>query len=128
MAQFELFDALEPPGEDVYNTGLRLIDGRRKPAWEAYRLPLVVTRLGRGRVEIWGQVRPAEAETTPRVQVLRGGAWTTVAVPRTNAAGFFRLRRRASAATRWRLEWDAPGGEVMRSRIASPGRKIRYFK
>lgn len=128
VAQFELFDAPEMRGEDVYNTGLRLIDGRRKPAWDAYRLPLVVTRLGRGRVEVWGQVRPADGATTPRVQVQRGGAWTTVAAPRTNPTGYFRLRRRALAATRWRLEWDAPGGEVMRSRIASAGRKIRYFK
>ena len=128
VAQFELFDVLEQPGEDVYNTGLRLIDGRRKPAWEAYRLPIVVSRLGRGRVEVWGHVRPAETATTPRVQLLRGGVWTTVAAPRTNANGIFRLTRRASAAGRWRLEWDAPGGGVIRSRIASAGRKIRYRK
>ena len=128
VAQFELFDAPEPRGQDVYNTGLRLIDGRLKPAWGAYRLPLVVSKLGRGRVEVWGQVRPADGVATPRVQVERGGAWTTVATPRTNAAGYFRLTRRASAATRWRLEWDGPGGEVMRSRIASAGRKIRYLE
>ena len=127
VAQFELFDAPEER-TDVYNTGLRLINGRRKPAWDAYRLPLVVSRLGRGRVEVWGQVRPADGATALRVQVQRGGAWTTVATPRTNQTGYFRIRRRASAATRWRLEWDAPGGEVMRSRIASAGRKIRYLE
>jgi hypothetical protein len=128
VAQFELYDAPEPPRQDVYNTGLRLTDGRRKPAWGAYRMPLVVSRLGRGRVEVWGQVRPAEGAVTPRVQTERGGVWTTVATPRTNAAGYFRIRRRASARARWRLEWDAPGGGVVRSRIASAGRKIRYLK
>lgn len=127
VAQFELFDAPEARS-DVYNTGLRLIGGRRKPAWGAYRLPLVVTKLGRGRLEVWGLVRPADGAANPRVQVERGGVWTTVATPRTNPAGYFRIRRRGSAATRWRLEWDGPGGEVMRSRIASAGRKIRYLE
>ena len=79
MAQFELFDAPEPPEEDIYNTGLRLIDGQLKPAWGAYRLPLVVSRLGRGRVEVWGQVRPADGPVTPRVQARRRGVWATVA-------------------------------------------------
>ena len=128
VAQFELYDAAEEKGEDVYNTGLRLIGGTRKPAWGSYRLPLVVSRLGRGRVEIWGQVRPAEGAASPRVQVQRGRAWATVATPRTNSAGYFRIRRGSGVRTRWRIEWDAPGGEVMRSRIASPGRKIRYLE
>jgi hypothetical protein len=127
VAQFELYDAPEDR-TDVYNTGLRLIDGERKPAWAAYRLPIVVSRLGGGRVEVWGQVRPAEGRVTLRVQVQRGGTWRTVATPRTNATGYFRFRRRASAATRWRLEWDAPNGETMRSRIASAGRRIRYLE
>ena len=58
-----------------------LNDGTPKPAWGAYRLPLVVSSLGRGRVEVWGQVRPAEGPITPSVQVQRGGAWATVAHP-----------------------------------------------
>jgi len=128
VSQFELFDAPELKGEDVYNTGLRLRNGRLKPAWGAYRIPLVVSRLGRGQVEVWGQVRPAEGATVARVQVSRGGRWTTVATPRTNAAGYFRIKRRSSAKTRWRLEWVAPGGALMRSRVASAGRRIRYLE
>ena len=91
-------------------------------------MPLVISRLGRGRVEVWGQVRPAEGPVTPSVQVQRGGAWVTIATPRTNAAGYFRFNRRASARTRWRLEWTSPSGEVMRSRLASAGRRIRYLE
>lgn len=127
VAQFELYDAPEPRGDDVYNTGLRLIDGRLKPAWAAYRIPITVSRLGRGQVEVWGLVRPAEGPVAVRVQVLRGGTWTTVATPRTNASGYFRIRRRSVRTTRWRLEWDGPSGEVMRSRVATAGRRIRYL-
>jgi hypothetical protein len=129
VSQFTLYDAREPAGdEDVYNTGLRLNEGTPKPAWAAYRLPLVVSRLGRGRVEVWGQARPAEGPTTLRVQVQRAGAWVTVATRRTNASGYFRFNRRASARTRWRLEWTAPSGEVMHSRVASAGKRIRYLE
>lgn len=129
VSQFTLFDAREPTtDEDVYNTGLRLNDGTVKPALAAYRLPIVISRLGGGRVEVWGQVRPAEGRVTPRVQVERGGSWVTIATPLTNPAGYFRFNRRASAKTRWRLEWTAPNGEVMRSRIASAGRRIRYLE
>ena len=129
VAQFELYDAPEPRGQDIYNTGLRLIDGERKPAWAAYRLPLVVTKLANGRVEVWGQVRAAEGAAAPAVQVLRGGAWTTVARPTTNPAGYFRvtIRRRGAATSRWRLEWTSPAGEVQRSRVARAGRRIRYL-
>ncbi len=129
VSQFTLYDAREPTtDEDVYNTGLRLNEGTQKPAWAAYRIPLVVSRLGRGTVEVWGQVRPAEGPTTLRVQVERAGSWVTVATPRTNATGYFRFNRRASARTRWRLEWTSPSGEIMRSRIASAGKRIRYLE
>ena len=129
ISQFQLKDAPEPDdGRDVYNTGLRLPDGRLKPAWGAYRMPLVVSRLGRGVVEVWGQVRPAEGRVVARVQVQRRGGWVTVATPRTNPAGYFRFNRRASRRTRWRVEWDPPRGRVMRSRTATAGRRIRYLE
>ncbi|HEU0019760.1 MAG TPA: hypothetical protein VFQ14_05660, partial [Thermoleophilaceae bacterium] len=54
VAQYELLDVGNP---DEFNTGLRFADAKPKPSLAAYRMPLVVTRLGGDRVEVWGQVR-----------------------------------------------------------------------
>ena len=43
VAQFELYDVPDRPGEDIFNTGLRQQDGQAKPSLAAWRLPLVVT-------------------------------------------------------------------------------------
>jgi hypothetical protein len=121
-AQYELFDVPDP---DQFNTGLRLNDGDPKPAWHAYRMPLVVTKLSSSFVEIWGQVRPAEGRV--RVEVTASGA--RVGRPLTNAAGYyrFRLRRGGAARLRYRAEWTDPDtDETMRSRVASAGRPIAY--
>jgi hypothetical protein len=55
----------------TYQTGLRFADGRRKPSWAAYRLPLAVPREAqRGRpMELWGMVRPGMPGAFEHVQV-----------------------------------------------------------
>ena len=73
VAQFELYDVPDRPGEDIFNTGLRQQDGQAKPALAAWRLPLVVTRKSSRRVEVWGQVRPARGRVRATVQVARIG-------------------------------------------------------
>jgi len=125
VAQYELFDVGDP-GE--FNTGLRFADGRRKPSYAAYRMPLVVTRLDANRVEVWGQVRPASGRTRLVVQNARSGA--ALARPRTNAAGYYRfvLRRGGAANLRFRATWTADGGETLRSRVAAAGRPIKYHE
>lgn len=125
FAQYELFDA---PDHREFNTGLRLRSGRKKPAWEAFRMPLVVTRLSRGLVEVWGMVRPARGRVRPSVRVSSGGTFATAARPRTNPSGYFRIRLRRPGAERlrYRLEWRTPTG-TLRSRVARAGRPIRYL-
>ena len=124
-AQYELFDT---PDHREFNTGLRLRGGRKKPAWEAFRMPLVVTRLSGGLVEVWGMVRPATGRVRPSVRVSSGGAYTTAARPLTNPAGYFRIRLRRPGAERlrYRLEWRT-GSETLRSRVARAGRPIGYL-
>jgi hypothetical protein len=127
VSQYELFDV---PDRDDFNTGLRLAGGAPKPALAAYRMPLVVTRLAPDLVEVWGQVRPATGPTRPTVTVAGGAlAGTDVGRPLTNAAGYFRfnLRRAAAARLRYRASWTDPAtGETAQSRVAAPGRVIRY--
>jgi len=129
VAQFELYDAPEPRNRDVFNTGLRFIDGGLKPAWKAYRIPLTVERIAPGVVEVWGQVRPAQGRVTALVKAnrRRDGRPFRVRRVRTNRSGFFQIRVRRGDAEQLRyvLAWRAPSGELMRSRVARAGAFIR---
>jgi hypothetical protein len=152
VAQYELYD---PPARrrereenDTYTTGLAFVDGRRKPAWDAFRIPLVVTRLAANAVEVWGQARPAEGSTSITItsSPAAGRPFRPVRTVRTNPAGYFRvrLRRRRAASLSYRLGWRPPtapaksysyplvslppSGPVMRSRTARAGRRIRYLE
>ena len=55
VAQYKLVDEASLSS---FQSGLRFVDGRAKPAYDAYRLPIWVS--GRGsRLRVYGQVRPA---------------------------------------------------------------------
>jgi hypothetical protein len=134
ISQFELYDVPAPAREreedDTYTTGLAFRDGTHKPAWDAFRMPVVVTRLSRDTVEVWGQVRPAEGRTRATIAVSPpvGQPFTVARRVATNAAGYFRvrMRRRGAARLRYRIEWRSLAGSVLHSRVARAGRHIRY--
>ena len=124
-AQYELFDA---PKVREFNTGLRRSSGRKKPAWDAFRMPLTVTRLSADSVEVWGAARPATGRVRVDVTASSGGGFRRVARPTTNPAGYFRIRFTRGGASRlsFRTEWTSPSGERMRSRVTRAGKPIRY--
>jgi len=129
VAQFELYDE---PDVDVINSGLHYVGGRLKPAWRAYRMPLVVSRRSReDEVEVWGQVRPARGPTIADIMVSPqpGGPFTAAMRVRTSRAGYFQvlLRRKSAARLHYRLRWRSPGGALLHSRKARAGRPIRYL-
>src|SRR5829696_7058037 len=106
VAQYKLLDEA---ALSSFQSGLRFIDGRPKPAYAAYRLPIWVS--GRGsRVRVYGQVRPA-ADSTPQVVQIqhrprRGGAFTTVkTVTVRSRKGQFLTRVRRQAGV-YRLQWN----------------------
>jgi len=130
VGQYELVDV---PFQDQFNSGLRFTrtqGGARKPAYNAYRVQLVVTRKSASAVEVWGQVRPGGSATVA-IQTARGGqAFGNAATVRTNSRGFFRrtIRRRTSGS-RWRLTTqNAATGELLTSRTATPGKALRYYE
>ncbi len=127
VAQYELVDV---PERDQFNTGLRFVrsrGGQQKPAYGAYRLPIVVTRRSANSVEVYGQVRPARlvgGVARPNVQLSQGGgAFATVATPTTNRRGIFRINvnRAGAASARWVITWGP-----FASRVARAGRPLRY--
>jgi hypothetical protein len=80
-------------GTFAFQTGLRRGAGGKKPAFDAFRMPLMARRLGRRghqRVLLWGLVRLANFDPGPyrvTIKVRGGGTLRT----RTNRAGYYTL-------------------------------------
>ncbi len=96
-----------------FESGLERSNGKRKPAYDGFRLPLTVTKSGRS-VRLWGKVRPATAATPVQIQVRDGsGKWRALRTLRTNASGYFSGAGGADRAGRtWRVRWTAPDGKT----------------
>jgi hypothetical protein len=86
-----------------------LVNGRPKPAYAAYKLPIWVS--GRGRsLRVYGQVRPAANGTPQTVQLQvrpRGGAFTTVKTVTVRSRYGQFLTRVARRPGVWRLVWGS---------------------
>lgn len=74
---FQIRDAPSQPGgyAATFQTGLFLLDGTPKLAYQAYRFPFVADRLGKGTVRVWGM---APSPGGLLVQRKGGGGWRTV--------------------------------------------------
>lgn len=116
---WSIFGADDPRRWGTFQSGLRFVDGRAKPAYASYRLPLLLEPSSRGRTRIWGLVRPGRngVRTTVAVEHRPAGAgrWRAVARRRTRTwRGDVRTVLRLRAGT-VRLVWRSPSGGVVRS-------------
>ena len=61
-----------------FQTGLRLADGKAKPAYSAFRTPLTALRRSSRstKVDLWGLVRPGSGTTTVKLQYKARGSKT----------------------------------------------------
>lgn len=98
----------------TYQTGLELADGTRKPAYDAYRLPLVApagARAGNA-VTLWGLVRPARgAATSVRLQFAAGSSDDFQNVGDVQVGGpgsSFTTTVTPPGAGRYRFQWTGP--------------------
>ncbi len=122
MTQYLIRDDVPLSG---FQSGLRYEDGRAKPAWRAFRLPIWVVRRGKW-VRIFGQVRPARPWTNPQVALeWRGkrGGWKTIKTFTARGWRNFVYDWDRYRGGRWRLRWTAPGGETMYSRSMRAARR-----
>ena len=123
-SQYLMYD--DPPREGAtegevwsgFQTGLRFTDGRDKPAFDAFRLPIVVRTRGRGRVLVWGRVRPGEGKRRVRLEARRRGEWRQVGEVETDDAGYFEVR--LSSAPRFRYRAFQDDERLGTSRTATP--------
>lgn len=116
VAQYSLFD--DPRG-DTFETGLRLSSGKAKPSLAAYRMPIFVVPAGKGRVKVFGQVRPrgGAARVTIQHKASAKAAWHDVATVKRNAAGYVYRGAKGRKGV-WRLAWKPASGAALHSRPA----------
>jgi hypothetical protein len=131
VSQFLLYDAApnamypttSPDYWDTFQTGLLYLDGRQKPAYAAYRLPIWIpsTRVrARTRMFVWGEIRPGPHTVPQRATIqwrATGGKWTTIATVRfRQAEGYFTTRVRPPGSGTVQIAWRSPSGHVYTSR------------
>jgi hypothetical protein len=117
------YKVVDDPVVSSFQSGVRFSDGRPKPSYAAYRLPLWVSRKGASRLRVYGQLRPLANGGTARVELqnapLGVPAWRTVATftVRSKRNAFLRTIPRREG--RWRLRWvPGPGAAELFSRDA----------
>jgi hypothetical protein len=134
MSQFLLYDS--PPNPkyprgsfsywDTFQTGLLYQDGKPKPAFDAYRLPIFlpdpVLKPGHPML-VWGLLRTAPRDSSQRAQI----QWR----PRTGTSAYRTLQTvstRSEDLTAWvnvpgpgsvRIGWQSPNGQMQYSRAAA---------
>lgn len=132
VAQFLLVDdaptdGLSPTDPDywgTFQTGLVARDGRRKPAFEAYRLPVWVPQRSKRRGQafrVWALVRSANG-TPQRVDLqFRSGrsrrAFRTIRHGTTSPEGFLDMRVRVPGNGELRAAWRDPAGLAVSRRV-----------
>lgn len=95
-----------------FESGLITASGERKLSYEGFRLPLAARRL-RGKVSLWGLVRPATGAQTVTVEISDDGrAFRRLATVTTSASGYWRRTVGDRKGRRWRVTWRAGDGTL----------------
>ncbi|MHB8531508.1 MAG: hypothetical protein ACYDC2_02195 [Solirubrobacteraceae bacterium] len=106
------------PGSSVhggrvgFQTGLEYVNGRPKPLYYGWPLPLTVTRRGHS-FALWGLVRPAAGATKVTVLVRRKGSrsYRVLKTLTTNAGGYWAFSS-STQGQLWRVRWKSPAGKT----------------
>jgi hypothetical protein len=104
------------PGSSVhggtigFQTGLEYVNGKPKPLYSAWPVPLAVSKRGGG-VSLWGLVRPAGGATQLTVLVAPGHGrhFRTFRKVSTDSLGGWSLSASVRGAN-WRVRWTSPTG------------------
>src|SRR3954447_19716055 len=108
----------DPPRKSKFNryagfeSGLRTRNGKKKPAYRGFRLPLAVESYGASDV-LWGLVRQYRKATTVTIEVDPPGkkSWRKLRTVKTTAKGIYALRYTHRKGQRYRVKWRSPAGK-----------------
>jgi hypothetical protein len=124
-AQYLLYD--DPPRSGSaalrwagFQTGLRFPSGAVKPAYDAYRYPIVVRRRSSG-VYVWGRVRPGSGIRHVQLQRRSGSSFVNDgSAISSNSAGYFQVNRNRRSSYRFQYLSGIGGTVLGTSRTAAP--------
>ena len=95
----------DEPDLGAWQSGLQTGNGKKKPSFEAFRLPFAEVSDESNLTTLWGQIRTGSGQRSYVLQQLVGGRWKTVGGTRkTNAAGFFQVSVDAGKGARFRFQ------------------------
>jgi hypothetical protein len=128
LRSYDQFLMTDGPG-GYFTTGLKFPDGKPKPTYAAFRMPLYLpvhaTVKGHPLV-VWGDVRPAHnaqlaSHRAQHVQIefqpaSRGAFKTVATVPITDRYGYFEVPEKFPGSGNVRLAWSYPHGPQVFSR------------
>jgi hypothetical protein len=121
FSQYLMRDDDPRPGPSLsrysgFESGLRGSAGKAKPAYDAFRLPLVAAARGR-RVDLWGLVRPARGQTQVEVQIRNSGAkaWRKLRTVTTTSAGYWQSVTSSRSGASYRVVWGTYTGPATRA-------------
>jgi len=107
LTQYQWFDEpLRRAGSPFagWQSGLRFLGGKPKPSLAHFDTPMA---LDAARSRLWGQVRPGGAQTVRVERRSRGAkAYRSYATVRTDARGYWTLKRRLSRGARYRFKTE----------------------
>ncbi len=93
-----------------FESGLIASDGKQKPAYDGFRLPLAAETYGASDV-LWGLVRPLRARSSVTIlHKLKGKGWTELQTLDTTEVGVYALRAKHVSGQLYRVRWTAPDG------------------
>lgn len=95
-----------------FQTGLIAFNGKPKPLYSAFPLPLVVSRARHG-YSLWGLVRPAGGATKVKVlvQAPHSKRFNALKTVTTDSHGYWKLSS-SVPGSHWRVSWRSPTGTV----------------
>lgn len=116
FSQYLLTDDTDDGG---FQSGLRLANGKAKPAYNAFRLTLDAKPAGRGKrpkTSLWGLVRTARSAVTVNVEVsINGAAFKPLKTLTTNRLGAFTLTDAYRKKPRYRFTTTTADGSTLTS-------------
>jgi hypothetical protein len=93
-----------------FQTGLEYVNGKPKPLYSGWPIPLTVTKLHHG-FSLWGLVRPATGATKVTVLIRLKGSkrYRTLRSIKTNSLGYWSFNS-STKGEYWRVRWTSPAG------------------
>jgi hypothetical protein len=129
ITQYEWRDERLSAGVAGWQSGLRFVNDRPKPALRGFPQPFWAEQAPRSRVaRLWGQVRPGAAHTVTVQRRTPGSArWLAVRRLRTDARGVFTTRVTVRRRLDYRFTWRPDGASAASTsdprRVAPPARR-----